>query len=133
MQRYLLLFRNDQTNVSELSDADAEALFARFVTWTEELQARGRFQGVERLLEPLDGRTVRRRADQLTIDGPYAEGKEAVVGLYIVLADDFDDALATARTVPYLEYGGSVEVRELGHFPAPDAAPTVAPSVTPAS
>jgi len=45
-------------------------------------------------------------------DGPFAETKEQLGGLYVVEAPDLDAALAIARRVP-LHRGGSVEVRPL--------------------
>lgn len=45
-------------------------------------------------------------------DGPFAETKEQLGGLYIVEAPDLDAALAIARRVP-VHRSGSIEVRPL--------------------
>jgi hypothetical protein len=58
------------------------------------------------------GKTVRKRAGEVIVDGPYTEGKEGVVGLFIVRAADFDEAVAIAQTCPLVTIGGSVEVRK---------------------
>jgi len=48
-------------------------------------------------------------ADQVT-DGPYAETREQIGGLYLVDCDDLDDALDVARRIPYSP-GLTIEVR----------------------
>jgi hypothetical protein len=118
MARYLLLLRDEEANLQRLTERDFESLFDKFVQWTEALHRDGRLHGVERLL-PDRGRTVRKHAGTLIVDGPYAEGKEAVVGLYVIEAADDDDAARIAAQVPVVEVGGSVEVRRIGDFPRP--------------
>ena len=61
------------------------------------------------------GRTLRKR-DALVVDGPYVETKEAVVGFYLVEADDYDAATKLAEGCPCVEYGGTVELRECDSF-----------------
>ena len=100
-----------------MAQSDWSAMFEQFVAWTDDLERRGRLHAVERLLDPASGRTVRRRQGKLLIDGPYAEGKEAIVGLYVIAAEDYDDALRIAGEVPLVALGGIIEVRELGDFP----------------
>ena len=46
-------------------------------------------------------------------DGPFAESKEAVGGYLVLVADDLDEAIEIARSIPTLEYGVTVEVRPL--------------------
>jgi hypothetical protein len=48
----------------------------------------------------------------LTTDGPFAETKEVLGGLFVVEADDIDTALALAERIPAARHG-SVEVRPL--------------------
>ncbi|BCJ30164.1 YciI family protein [Actinocatenispora sera] len=47
-------------------------------------------------------------------DAPFAETKEALVGYYLVDADDLDEAVAIAEQVPTL--AGGVEVRPVLTF-----------------
>ncbi len=48
----------------------------------------------------------------LTTDGPFAETKEVLGGLFVVEADDIDTALALAERIPAAR-NGSVEVRPI--------------------
>jgi len=50
---------------------------------------------------------------QVVTDGPFAETKEVVGRYWIVEAADYDEAVKLASRCPTLEYGGTVEVREV--------------------
>ena len=62
---------------------------------------------------------MRRKGAGLVIDGPFAEGREAVLGYFLVRVDDLDEACKVASESPYAEIGGATEVRMMGAFPAP--------------
>jgi hypothetical protein len=56
--------------------------------------------------------TVRVQDGQvLTTDGPFAELKEAIGGLFTIEADDLDAAIEWAAKVPAARFGGAVEIR----------------------
>jgi hypothetical protein len=65
-------------------------------------------------LQPADTATTVRVQDgkTLTTDGPFAETKEVLGGLFVVEADDIDTALALAERIPATR-NGSVEVRPI--------------------
>jgi hypothetical protein len=46
-------------------------------------------------------------------DGPFAESKEAIAGFFIIRADSLEQAVEIAKGCPCLEYGQTVEVREI--------------------
>jgi len=80
-----------------------------------EALARGRdaFIMSEALGGPATARTVRLREGRtLVSDGPFAETKEALGGLYILDCADLDQALEYAAKIPDAQFG-SVEVRPL--------------------
>jgi hypothetical protein len=118
MAEYVLFFRDEQVNYDRLGPDDFEALFQKFVHWAERLEREGRLRGVERL-EATDGRTVRKRGGALVVDGPYVEGKETVLGYFVVEAADYDEAVRIAADCPSIPMGASVEVRRVGEFPKP--------------
>jgi len=93
------------------------ALFQKLVDWAADLKRRGVYAGVEALAQ--GGKTVRRKGAGLVIDGPYAEGREAVLGFFFVRVADVDEACAIAAESPHAEIGGATEVRMLGTFPKP--------------
>jgi hypothetical protein len=116
MARYLFLLHADGVDLANMPSEEHQALFDRFVVWSESLKARGRLRGVESLMDD-GGQTVRKKRDSVVVDGPYAEMKEVVTGLFVVEASDRDDANGLAAECPLVEIGGAVEVREIAPFP----------------
>ena len=46
-------------------------------------------------------------------DGPYSEMKEILGGYYTIEAADYDAAVKLALDHPHMEYGGTIEVRQV--------------------
>jgi hypothetical protein len=69
-------------------------------------------------LHPPDTATVVRTANNEVVmtDGPFAESKEHLGGIYIIAADDLDTALAWAARVTAL-VGAPIEVRPFAEYP----------------
>ena len=117
-QTAILIFRDDGVNWAQLAaEGRAKALFQKLVDWAADLKGRGVYAGVESLDQ--SGKTVRRKGAGLVIDGPFAEGREAVLGFFLVRVNDVDEACAIAGESPYAEIGGATEVRMLTAFPKP--------------
>ena len=66
-------------------------------------------------LQPAESATTVRVEDgkTLTTDGPFADTKEILGGLYLLEADNLDRALELAARIPAVRMGGAVEVRPL--------------------
>ena len=70
--------------------------------------------GAEQLQSPESATTV--RVDDgtvLTTDGPFADTKEFLGGLYLLEAENLDVALELAARIPAARMGGAVEVRPI--------------------
>jgi hypothetical protein len=114
----MLIFRDEGVDWAQLAaDGRSKELFKKLVDWAADLKRRGLYAGVEALQQ--SGKTVRRKGAGLVIDGPYAEGREAVLGFFIVRVNDLEEACAIAAESPHAEFGGATEVRMLGTFPKP--------------
>ncbi len=112
----MLMFRDDGVDWAPFAgEAEGKALFQRFVDWADALEARGKLVGADPLAR--GGKTVRRKGASLVVDGPYAEGRESVLGYFIVRVSDDAEAVALAAESPHAQLGGAVEVRELLPFP----------------
>ena len=62
------------------------------------------------------GRVIRSNGGKPRVtDGPYSETKEVLGGFYLIEAENYDAAVALAMDHPHLEYGGTLEIRELWH------------------
>ena len=77
------------------------------------LEAEGKYIASYRLAPAAAARTLRRSANGKTsvTDGPYAEIKEVIGGLYVIEADSLEEALEWARRSRFIP--GSNEVRPL--------------------
>jgi hypothetical protein len=109
MTDFLLILHQEDSDVSR--PEDHAALRENFFRWTDGLRRSGKLILVERLGSD-GGKTVRRRAGAAVVDGPFTEGKEGIVGLFVIDARDMDEALAIARSCPLVAIGGAVEVRK---------------------
>jgi hypothetical protein len=118
MSEYLVLMRAGDIDFAQLGAAEGEALMSRFIAWSQRLQAEGHFRSVERL-SANGGKTLRSHGGSVVIDGPYAEGRELVVGLFVIAARDWGEAERAVRDCPILALGGTVELRETEPFPSP--------------
>jgi len=117
-QTAILIFRDEGVDWAKLeAEGRSKALFQKLVDWSADLKRRGVYAGVEALQK--SGKTVRRKGTGLVIDGPFAEGREAVLGFFLVRVKDIDEACAIASESPHAEIGGTTEVRMLGAFPKP--------------
>jgi hypothetical protein len=67
-----------------------------------------RLQGAE------SATTVRvQDGETLLSDGPFVDAKEYLGGIYVLEADNLDEATAIAARVPAARMGGAVEVRPI--------------------
>jgi hypothetical protein len=70
--------------------------------------------GAEQLQPPESATTVREEGGKtLMTDGPFADTKEILGGIYLLEADNLDRALDLAARIPVVRWGGAVEVRPL--------------------
>ena len=109
MNDYLLILRQGDSDVSR--PEDHAALRDNFFRWTDGLRQAGKLLLVERLGSDW-GKTVRQRGGgAVVVDGPFAEGKEGIVGVFVIHARDMDEAVAIAQGCPLVAVGGWIEVR----------------------
>jgi hypothetical protein len=117
-QTAMLILRNDGVDWAQLEvEGRSKAVFQKFVEWVADLKRRGVYAGVEGLQQ--SGKTVRRKGAGLVVDGPFAEGREAVLGFVLVRVNNIDEACAIAGESPHAEVGGAMEVRMVAAFPKP--------------
>jgi hypothetical protein len=117
----MLLFRDEGVDWSQhATDEARRAILQHVIDWSADLERRGKLVAVDGLKS--GGKTVRRKGTGFVVDGPYAEGRDAVLGYYILEVTDLDEGLALARESPHAGLGGATEVREITPFPRPTRA-----------
>ena len=107
---YMLLFRGPHWDRG-LSQQELQAAMDKVMAWFEGLNQRGKTKAAQPL--GAQGRIISGTNGQLVVDGPFAESKEAVGGYLMLQADNLNEAVEIARSMPTLKYGISVEVRPI--------------------
>jgi hypothetical protein len=79
----------------------------QFYTWFERLVKEGKLSGAHRLAP--EGKVIAGRT--ASVDGPFAESKEAIGGIWFIHANSLEEAVEIAKGDPTLKYGHTVEIR----------------------
>jgi hypothetical protein len=96
------------------TEEEGRALYDQMLRFGEDLQQRGLLTLAQSLKSDGEGARVRVHGGQSTIvDGPFAESKEIIGGLFILTCEERSQAIAIARACPAAQWA-TVEVRELG-------------------
>jgi hypothetical protein len=115
--RYALLVYSDQSDWADLSEEEAGRRRAesmpRWIALFEELgKADPAAEGRE-LVEASEAKVVRvREGRRIVTDGPFADTKEVIGGIFLTELPDLDEAIRLASLVPAAHYG-SIEIRPL--------------------
>jgi hypothetical protein len=107
---YMLLFRGPHWDRG-LSLQELQTAMDRVMAWFEGLNERGKVKASQPL--SARGRNISGVNGELVLDGPFAESKEAVGGYLLLQAEDLNEAVEIARSMPTLKYGVTVEVRPI--------------------
>ena len=123
---YALLLHSREPQAGEVPDEAFAEMEKAFGTYLTALHEAGVLLGAEILESQQATTTVTLRTGTTQVhDGPFAETKEALAGVFTIDVADLDAALAWAEKCPATSYG-SVEVRPVaisGHggvWSAPD-------------
>jgi len=113
--KYALMVYSDQSTWDALSEEEARASreesMPKWVALFEELGRLDPNVDGEELDSATSARTVRVRGGETLIsDGPFAETKEQIGGIFLTELPDLDTAISVAAMIPAAEYG-SIEIR----------------------
>ena len=115
--KYAMLVYSDQSSSEALSEEEAAGKRAesmpRWIQLFEEMgKADPAVEGRE-LAAASDAKVVRVvDGDRVVTDGPFAETKEQIGGLFVTTLPDLDEAIRIAALVPAAETG-SLEIRPI--------------------
>jgi len=112
---YALLVYADQSEWAGLSEEEAaarrEESMPRWLAAFEEIGASDPGYTAIELDGATEAKVVRiRHGERVVTDGPFAETKELIGGLFLTELPDLDEAIRLASLVPAAEYG-SLEIR----------------------
>ncbi len=117
MSEFIFLFRASEASQREAMEIPehAQRTMQAWLAWIRELETNGHLKDPG---QPLDraGRVVT-GPNKLITDGPYAEGKDIVLGFIVVEARDLAHAAELATGCPMLAGDGCVEIRPVATLP----------------
>lgn len=114
--KYALLIYEAEKIWASLSKEEQGQIFNEYGSLTQEFAKSGKMTGCEPLEPTSTATTVRVRNGKVaTVDGPFAETKEQLGGIYVIDAKDLDEAIAWAAKIPGARTG-SIEIRPVMKF-----------------
>lgn len=113
MPSFMLLLHQSPSKFQNLSPQDIQQIIAKYKAWREELVRGNKMRGGEKLSND-GGRHLRIQGNQVSVtDGPYSEAAEVLGGYFTIEANDYDEAVAIARTCPHLTGTQWIAVRQV--------------------
>jgi hypothetical protein len=105
----MLVLHGDPARFHGFSPEEMQKAIEKYFAWTKKP-----FMVESRRLGWDSGKIVRAGEGKPRVsDGPYSETKEVMGGFYTIEAADYDDAVQKSMDHPQLEYGGSIEIRQV--------------------
>jgi hypothetical protein len=114
---YAILCYDSEDVVSSWTKEEDDAVMAKLHVVHDELERQGRLGPTARLLPTTSATTVRKGAEPLVIDGPFAETKEQLLGFYLLECETLEDAIGTAKDLARASSSaGCYEIRPVGLY-----------------
>jgi hypothetical protein len=124
---YAILAYHVEAEVMSWTPEQDAALMTDLLAVHDRLNAQKLLGPSARLGETAKARTLRGPGAGMVLDGPFAETKEQLLGLYVVDCADQDAALDVARQLRKVNPSAVYEIREIARY-IPGAAIPEAPS-----
>jgi hypothetical protein len=119
--KYLCLAYEEEPALDALTQQEWAALRQETLDYVEALRTSGRLLVAHPLQSVRTAATVRVRHGRVaTTDGPFAETKETLGGIFLIEARDLNEALRIAAKWPSARLG-SIEVRPIEEALRPDS------------
>lgn len=113
---YAILCYHDENVVNSWSKAEDDAVLAKRRLVQKEMVDAGRMGPSIRLVPTTGATTIRSSGnEQIVLDGPFAETKEQLLGLYLVDCDSLDEVIDFAGRMKQGE-SAAFEIRPLRIF-----------------
>jgi hypothetical protein len=112
MKKFIMLLHDSGSFPADISPDQIQAIIQRYVAWRQKVQQNGRKVEGHKLTDG-QGRVMRGGHGQTKVtDGPYAEAREVIGGLFIVEANTYDEVVELSKDCPHLDFG-TIEIREV--------------------
>jgi hypothetical protein len=110
---YALLAYHVETEVMSWTAEQDAAVMADLLEINDRLTSEGKLGPAARLGETVKARTLRGPGAGTIVDGPFAETKEQLLGLYVLDCANEDEAVAIARELRGANPSAVYEIRPI--------------------
>jgi hypothetical protein len=111
---YMLLVVEPTGQRRTRTEAEGRAIYEQMANFSESLKARGLLALSQSLKQDTHGARVKVRGGTTSVvDGPFAEAKEMIGGIFLLTCETREQAIAIAAECPAAS-SSTIEVRELG-------------------
>lgn len=108
MAEFMFALSGNPQNWKGNSELEEKEIMQGFVGWVNQLAENKQYKDCTRLLPKMA--RVSSSAGHITVDGPFVETKEIFSGIFLIEAQDFDEAITIAKTCPMLVKGEKITV-----------------------
>src|SRR5690349_24189488 len=123
---YVILAYHVEADVTSWTKQEDESVMSKLQKAHDRVNQQGRLGPAARLGATADARTLRGPGTGVVIDGPFAETKEQLLGLYVVNCDNADAALDVARDLRRVNPSAVYEIRPIRLYLPGEALPETA-------
>ncbi len=111
--QYAILIYSSEDIFGRLTDEEQEQALDKHRALQQELTGSGTLDAVAKLMDTSSAMTVRQTGENLLVlDGPFAETKEQLLGIYVIECETIDAAIEQAKKLP--QGIAAYEVRPIG-------------------
>ena len=116
MAKYMLLLHDNPGVYQAMSPEEMQRVLEKYMAWGDRLRQAGIMLDGQKLADE-PGKVVRGAGARMRVtDGPYSESKEVLGGYYTIAAGTYAEAVERCADCPHLEYGGTIEIREIDNM-----------------
>jgi hypothetical protein len=115
LPEFMLVLRAEPERSQPRSAVEVHQNAKEYGAWARGLRQQGvqidgeKLKSEARILRVVEGRTV-------VVDNNPDTSPNAIVGYFLIEAQDYEHAVKAAEGCPHLKYGGTVEVRQIDRF-----------------
>src|SRR3954469_6967240 len=119
MPQFMLILNEKPGDFASISPEQIQKILEKYNAWTGKVAAAGKLVDGKKLMEE-GGKQLTKKGEKLSVtDGPYAEVKEVVGGIFVLKAADYNEAIRLASDCPHLDFG-RIDVRQIDFMGQPE-------------
>jgi hypothetical protein len=118
---YAILAYHEESAITAMTPQEDDVLMDRLMEAHERINEKGTLGPAARLDFTGKAVTLRGSADAMVIDGPFAETKEQLLGLYVLECASLEEAIESARDLRRVNTSAVYEIRPIMLYQAGNA------------